>query len=70
METYNINLTQEECAELATTIMGRIQFDIPGMQDEAAAEKDYKRVAYLQHIAEIHKGILEKIPAKAMRRAL
>lgn len=70
METYNINLTTEECAELARTLMGRIDFDIKELQDEAAAEKNYKRVAYLQHIADVNRAVLNKLPTKAIKTIL
>lgn len=70
METYTINLTAEECAELARTLMGRIDFDIKELQDEAAQKKDYKRIAYLQHIADVNKAVLNKIPTKAMKSIL
>ena len=70
MEKYNITLTFEECAELARTIMGRIDFDIKELQDEAAKEKDYKRVAYLQHIADVHRAVLNKIPNEPIKSIL
>lgn len=70
METYTITLTAEECAELARTLMGRIDFDIKELQDEAAQEKNYKRIAYLQHIADVNKAVLNKIPTKAMKSIL
>ena len=50
--------------------MGRIDFDIKELQDEAAQEKNYKRVAYLQHIADVNKAVLNKIPTQAMKSIL
>lgn len=69
MENYTITLTSEECAELARTLMGRIDFDIKELQ-EAAQEKNYKRVAYLQHMADVNKAVLNKIPTQAMKSIL
>ena len=49
---------------------GRIDFDIKELQDEAAQEKNYKRVAYLQHMADVNKAVLNKIPTQTMKSIL
>ena len=67
MEQYTITLTADECKQLATTLMSRIEFDIKEMQDKAAKERNYKKVALLQNILEINKAILDKIPTKALK---
>ena len=52
--------TAEECRELTTTLMSRID-DIAEMQKWATSEKDVQRVIYLQHIVDIHRSMLKKL---------
>ena len=47
METYTITLTAEECQELTRTLIGRLDLDIKNLQEIAAKQKNYKRVADL-----------------------
>lgn len=66
MEEYIIKLTREECNELSRTLLGRIDLDIKNLQYNAAQVGNYKEVAYLQHMADVNKSILDKIPTKAL----
>ena len=66
MEEYTIKLTREECNELSRTLLGRIDLDIRKLQYTESQAGNYEQVAYLQHIADVNKSILNKIPTKAL----
>ena len=67
METYTITLTAEECQELTRTLIGRLDLDIKNLQEIAAKQKNYKRVADLQNMYDINKSILDKIPVNSRK---
>lgn len=67
MEQYTISLTAEECQELTRTLIGRLDLDIRNLQEIAAKQKNYKRVADLQNMYNINKSILDKIPVNARK---
>ena len=61
-------ITDEECIELQRTLLGRLDLDIRSLQKEAASKNDFEQVAKLQHMYDINKSILNKIPVTSITK--